>query len=358
MVRLTEEQYRCLDQLEYNPRCLIEGSAGTGKTLLAIEFARREASRNKKVLLVCFNKLLGEWLGTNTFDAQPDSVEVITFHQLLERLITTSSIADQLHAEKHTLDRDDLFNELYPLLALDALDEGVIEPFDTLIIDEGQDLIRSEYLDVFDGLLKGGLAGGNWSIFCDFFHQAIYNGLDADTMLSELEQRAPQHVKFKLLNNCRNTRQIAEEVSLISGFDLPLFLPASVVDGIPVDYRFSEDDNNQCDMLKKCLDQLDSSGVKRRAITLLSPVTLEHSCVGTEACSFLKVTDLSKSENLDRPANTIGFSTILAFKGLESSVVVITDIKQQLDDQHRALLYLGMSRAKHRLIVLGDGSRA
>jgi len=103
---------------------------------------------------------------------------------------------------------------------------------------------------------------------------------------------------------------------------------------------------------------LDSSGVKRRAITLLSPVTLEHSCVGTEACSFLKVTDLSKSENLDRPANTIGFSTILAFKGLESSVVVITDIKQQLDDQHRALLYLGMSRAKHRLIVLGDGSRA
>ena len=55
ILRLTEEQYGCLDQLQDNPRCLFDGGAGTGKTLLALEFARRQASSGKKVLLICFN---------------------------------------------------------------------------------------------------------------------------------------------------------------------------------------------------------------------------------------------------------------------------------------------------------------
>ena len=43
LLRLTEEQYDRLEELEDNPRCLFEGAAGTGKTLLAVEFARRRA---------------------------------------------------------------------------------------------------------------------------------------------------------------------------------------------------------------------------------------------------------------------------------------------------------------------------
>jgi hypothetical protein len=31
LIALTQEQYRCLDQLDDNPRCLIQGAAGTGK---------------------------------------------------------------------------------------------------------------------------------------------------------------------------------------------------------------------------------------------------------------------------------------------------------------------------------------
>ena len=31
LIELTKEQYRCLDQIDDNPRCLIQGSAGTGK---------------------------------------------------------------------------------------------------------------------------------------------------------------------------------------------------------------------------------------------------------------------------------------------------------------------------------------
>lgn len=352
-LRLTEEQYNCLDHLRNNPRCLFEGGAGTGKTLLALEFARREASLNRKVLMVCYNKMLGKWIAGQVQKPLGDSVVVDSFHQYLERLICGSSVENQLKVARKNTETDPtyLFDELYPLLALDALDEGVIEPFDTLVIDEGQDLIRSEFLDVLDGLLIGGLAGGKWSIFCDFNHQTIYGDFDANTMLGELESRVSGFVRFELMTNCRNTRRVGEEVSLISGSDLPMFLPSNI-EGLPVNYLFYTDDNHQSELLRESLSHLRADGIKNEAITILSPMALKRSSIGTGGASFTQIIDLSLSERLERSQGSIGFSTIHAFKGLESSVVIITDVKHLLDDQHRALMYVGMSRAKHRLLVL------
>lgn len=58
----TSEQYLCLDQLQENPRCLFHGAAGTGKTMIAMESVRRSLFQNKKILLICFNRLLTRWL--------------------------------------------------------------------------------------------------------------------------------------------------------------------------------------------------------------------------------------------------------------------------------------------------------
>ena len=357
ILRLTEEQYRCLDQLQDNPRCLFDGGAGTGKTLLALELARREASSGRKVLLICFNKLLGQWLALQKGNTLPRSVEIDSFHHFLDRLIAASSVRNEFLKIKQTEDQDYLFSELYPLFALDALSEDVIESYDTLIIDEGQDLIRSEYLDVFDGLLKGGLAGGTWAIFCDFHHQTIYGEIDENTMLCELEQRTGQFTQFRLLTNCRNTRPIGEEVSFISGFDIPPFLPANV-EGLPVNYEFYSDDADQCKQIDEIINQLRAEGIKSETITILSAATFEHSCLAAGDHISFKVTDLTRSGLEQRLRNVIGFSTIHAFKGLESSIIIITDITQVLNDRNRALLYVGMSRAKYRLSVLiSDSAR-
>ena len=231
------------------------------------------------------------------------------------------------------------------------------ESYDTLIIDEGQDLIRSEYLDVFDGLLKGGLAGGTWAIFCDFHHQTIYGEIDENTMLCELEQRTAQFTRFRLLTNCRNTRPIGEEVSFISGFDIPPFLPANV-DGVPVNYEFYSDDVDQCEQINEIINQLRAEGIKSETITILSPATFEHSCLAAGDHISFKVTDLTRSGLQKRLRNVIRFSTIHAFKGLESSVIIITDIMHVLNDRNRALMYVGMSRARYRLSVLiSDSAR-
>lgn len=76
----TAEQYGALDAMEANPRVVFAGPAGTGKTLLAMEATRRGASAGRKVLLLCFNRLLGKWL-KGQLSSPGASVVARTLHQ-------------------------------------------------------------------------------------------------------------------------------------------------------------------------------------------------------------------------------------------------------------------------------------
>ena len=92
LLSLTEEQYARLDELEANARCLFEGAAGTGKTLLCVEYARRAAKSGAEMLLVCFNRLLGEWLKQQTSDSK---ITAGTWHEITRGFILGSSVADE-----------------------------------------------------------------------------------------------------------------------------------------------------------------------------------------------------------------------------------------------------------------------
>ncbi len=63
VVRLTTGQYQLLSTLRSVRRASIVGGAGTGKTMLAAEKARRLAREGFSTLLVCFNAPLARVLG-------------------------------------------------------------------------------------------------------------------------------------------------------------------------------------------------------------------------------------------------------------------------------------------------------
>jgi hypothetical protein len=355
LLRLTEEQYHCLDQVENNPRCIFEGGAGTGKTVLAMELARREALIGKRVLLLCFNRFLGVRLKSE-FEEKPFSSQITTgsFHRYLQGLIDQSSYAIDCKRAKSNEDEKDFYSSTFPAFALAAIEEKDVRPFDALIVDEGQDLICPEYLDVLDSLITGGINGGKWAVFCDLHHQAIFSEISAEQMLEQIDQRASRYVRLNLTVNCRNTRPIGEETALLSGFERLPFLTSNV-EGPPVDYCFFSDPVSEREQVRKTLTRLLDEGVSPGYITILSPVSRSNSSLSEPLQGMGKqIEDLSESSVISRNDSVIRFATIQSFKGLENSIIIITDIHDLSSERSHSLLYVGMSRAKHRLFVFAS----
>jgi hypothetical protein len=353
LIKLTEEQYRRLDELELNDRCLLEGGAGTGKTLLAIELAKRKSISGSRVLLVCYNRMLGRWLDSTIKELGAGMTEAWIFHDLMLDIINKSSLLKDYENEIDKADGSEIFEQIIPIYAEEAMNEGVLEPFDYLIIDEGQDLIKPEYLNVLDRLLKGGLKEGGWSIFRDFQRQAIFNS-DAtpESMVELIKERSYGFARCRLTVNCRNTQEIGKESYLISGANTNA-LEFSRAAGTPVEYCFFEDCNDQREMIKGLLTRLiKNERIPVEWITLLSFNRWDKSCLPEIEHELpAKVTEIARAEIFPYLDKTITFSTIHAFKGLENKIVIITDIAQIESEYHRKLLYVGMTRARQRLYL-------
>ena len=342
LMRLTEEQYRVLDGLSENPRVIIRGGAGTGKTLLAAEETRRLSQGGKNTLLCCFNKKLAEFLTANLRGCSHAVVR--HFHGLMADYIRAAGLMGQLPDAQEA----DLFRIFYPQLCLDAMIKlNRLGEFDVLIIDEAQDLLLDTFLDVLDGLVKGGLKTGSWKIFFDP-QQDIYGGLDSNVLYKILEYSPAQ---YKLSVNCRNTVPIAIGTSLLSGIDSDVTLH---VDGPQVQPYWYSDPRHERRLVSNCVGRILSQGVKPEHISILSRRQLRNSCIAQGLIGInAPVVDLGSSSSLS-PPNAIRFSTVSLFKGLESDVVILLDCDDLSSDDSRLSLYVATSRARVLLAVFLD----
>jgi hypothetical protein len=353
LLSLTEEQYNVLDLLAGNPRCLFEGAAGTGKTLLALEFSRRLARTGDRVLLICFNRLLGEWFSAEITAAGATShITGGRFYKCLRNTIATSAIAAEFFdAEKSAVDTH-LFDSVYPLYGQLAIEECTAK-FDVIVMDEAQDLIKPSVLQILDSWLKGGLAKGRWAFFGDFHRQAIYG---TGRPVNPHEVLAPICTSFAqaaLRQNCRNTRRIGEETALLSGFESPPYRMGQV-DGVPVDYLNYDDSDSQRSALERVLSRMASeTDIIATDVVILSRYRLEQSAAASliNTTGFcIRPTDTPAPASSRKP--TFLFATAQAFKGMESKIVVLCDVDRIESDEDRSLLYVAMSRARSLLTVL------
>lgn len=344
LIALTKEQYRCLDQLDDNPRCLIQGPAGTGKTLLAIEEVKKSVARGEKVALFCFNSNLADWLNSY-FSDMPESVRPEFVGTLHKYMTQVAKEADLLPPYPHDPERIQYYyqTDLPEAAAYALLETG--ELFDKIVVDEAQDLIRDSYLDVMGGCLKKGLSRGRWTLFGDFSMQAIYAEGVSGTKLIEKLDDITSFIRFKLTVNCRNTKPICKEIETVTGFKAPHDLWTKV-DGPPVQYLTWSTMESQCKKLKAVLKQLADSHIAPEKITILSPRKREDSVVSMLDGYVVK--DFSVP-----PGMNTTFCTIQAYKGLENTVIILADIEGFSAEK---LMYVGLSRACTGLYVLESDS--
>ena len=333
LLTLTDEQYRCIDGLSQNKRCLINGAAGTGKTVLAIKNAKESVVSGKKVGFFCYNLLLEEELEKHFVDDEIKPYYVGSLTKYLEDLVKKHNLYDC----NSITDYGKFYKEDLPLIAIEAIEiEGI--KYDKIILDEAQDLMSDGYLMVIDALLDKGLKKGEWFFFGDFDFQTINNrGINNERVVEMLEDTA-NFALFHLTVNCRNTPNIQNEMNKM--FNMTVSTLNKDKSMPEVEYITFDNQDDEVELLTEKIRELVNKGVKQEEITILSPFKFDQSVVAK--VKKYKITGAKEKEKC------ITYSSIQGFKGLENTVIILCDIKTYSQSD---LMYVGMSRARSMLIV-------
>jgi hypothetical protein len=343
--RILREQQRPVLQLAaLNSRLVVSGGAGTGKTLIAMEVARRAAEKGRRVALLCFNQLVGDWMRRRMDQVTPAIPNLVVGRAIR----VMAEITDVEIPDKPSPDFWE--NELPQLLEerLTDPDFKAAAVFDFLVLDEAQDVLaRPRLWQCLAQFLSGGADRGSLALFGDFEHQVLAGRDPMRQALSGLDA-TDRPVRWNLSENCRNYRIVGETAVLLSGAGDRVYSGYLRAGGGLHNYDifFFEHEQAQLDKLGQWLREFKAMGYKPSEITLLS-FRADHMSAATR----LKYSG-HKLQPAWQSGELTGYASIHAFKGMENKVVILTDVCLGDADFHRDLFYTGMTRATESVRVL------
>ncbi len=346
LLSTTEEQYRIIESMSINDRMMVQGGAGTGKTILATEQCRRFAASGEKVLYLCFNHAIASYI-KESFDTEENKygVDIFTFHELLMHMCGEVESSDEKTEYFKTV-----LPEKFMEMAKNGFDDNL--QYDRIVIDEGQDLMNMTAYLCINEVIKGGWDNGKWTIYYDP-HQNLF--VENEEFQEVWETLKKSSFVFPLTINCRNTRQIAEGNYAVTHVYKSTNPRAEGEEIVYNTYNSKTDEKKQ---LFETIRWLRSNGISKKDIVILSYYRQDNpeSClynaeipsdIGKIKTNILS--DFAKCKDLR-------FYTIHSFKGLEARAVIMIDIDSFSDEGKRYLNYVGMSRAKTYLTMFYDAS--
>jgi hypothetical protein len=322
LLRLTEEQYRILDSLARQTRVAIAGCAGSGKTVLAAEKARRLAAQGFRVLVLCYNRLLAEHLRRGLADVP--EIDVRTYDGLCREI--RDEAGSELPPGPDAGGDDSYWHALRA--AFEECADQAAGRYGALVVDEGQDFHPDWWLPL--QVLLEDPDGSPLYVFYDD-NQRIFPAPEGLPIARE---------PFQLTVNCRNARPIAELVAQYYEGQPPA---AADVAGLPVQLHEYETPKQLLALLEEHVSGwLREAEVAPHDIALLTAKARERS-------ALWQIDRLGGAVLTDDPWDRGGIlrCSIHRFKGLERLVVACCELEQARD----AVLYVGFSRAKVFLAV-------
>mgnify|MGYP000663319784 CR=1 FL=1 len=322
--RLTQTQAVILDAAQSLHRVHVRGGAGSGKTWLAMEQARRLTRRGQRVALMCYSHGLASWMRrhTETLDEDERPEYVGTFLGLGARWGT---------AVRHDGDSDYWERELPEQMFDLATELAVDDRFDAIVIDEGQDFAPNWWA-VVHAAFRDESTGGLY-VFTD----------EGQQVFPRFEELPAGLVPLVLDRNLRNTRNIASTFNSL----VPNRMQLGDLDGPDVQLVTSAPEAVMDDA-DAAVAELQRRGYRPSEIALLAvgtrhPEQKRRQAAGVESYwnSFWDDDD-------------VFYGHVLGFKGLERSAVVLAANFNPKDDRQKEKLYVGLSRARDELIVCGD----
>lgn len=355
MNQLLREQCLILNFLDEQQVAVINGAAGTGKTMIATEKARRHSCNGEKVLFLCYNRLLCDHL---IRDYKESEVSRIRKEFSCVEFMTLSMLAKKITGDYKNY--DDL---LMWLLECGSKQKNL--GFQHIIVDEGQDFgvvdaqvsdenfTGEENVSIIDALQEAAITnGGTFYLFYDKY-QMIQGGGNVEYVLPDCIENGD--CKLTLHCNCRNTKEIARTsvTPLRDKKQKAIKTSTACVWEEPIEpvLHLAGGGKTEREILDDVLESLENIGVKETI--LLTPGAISESCI--YECSKKSTNPNDAYVYYMHGDKEYRLTTCIKYKGLEADAVVMLDLtKNSFEGEKGMEFYVGTSRAKRHLHMIGS----
>lgn len=314
---------------------VIDATAGSGKTQLALGLLQAAVRQKLKARYVCFNRPLADHMA----QLAPAQVDVTTFHQLCR---------DHAERQGHALDfaQPTVFEQMVQsyLQAAQADAPPTTPSLDLLVIDESQDM-QAEWVQALTLSLKP--------------EGRLYLMGDPDQQLYEREDFGlPDAVHIRCMDNFRSPRQVVTSLNALGLSSRPV-VARSVYDGQePRFHTHGTGHGDHASVLQRCLQSLWQDGLSPEQVAVLSykgvqnaQVLIQPQLGGHATRRYTgQYTPAGNPRWTDGP---LLVESLYRFKGQSMPAVVLCEVDfETLTPKDRRKLFVGLTRAQLRVEVV------
>ena len=321
-------------RLEFEPfRLRVVGTAGSGKTQLALAEYTAAIEAGLKPLYVCYNRPLADHIG----QLMPAGGHVASFHMLSDAFLREQGITPDYSSPT-------VWDEIEAQMAAATLPQSW--RYDVLIVDEGQDFSIA-WRDILLRMLKE----DGRAIWLEDPDQNLYKRPSVPL---------PGWVKLHSDINFRSPRQIVDMLASIGAVHPPVQAGSPFKGADIEELQYPEGDTEaMLAQTRRAVTMCLAAGFARHDIAIAS-------FRGREKSEILKLDKLSEAHTLrsftgeydlfGNPVYREGgllAESVYRFKGQSAPAIIFTEIDfEQMNELVLRKLFVGMTRARLKLVLV------
>ncbi len=326
---LDADQVRLIDSLMDNTRLLVQGVAGSGKTLVAREAACKMAAQGKRVIYLCYTDALAEWMRPSL---AAQGIDVFTVQRYAVRRLESSGLTNT------SSKTPEYWANVSLLAAVEALPEETMAP-DVLILDEAQDFTENDWV-LIEELSR--------EKTCWIF----YDPAQAFWQDRVLPAWAEVGGRFKLTQCYRCPEAVIEYSKQVHGEDFDETVLKKGFDAGQIAVVDAPSESSILSRVEKEITKLRSEGFSPGDIAVLS-LRGQTAKDGVSKLDNIGNFKIVRADDPSMADNIVG-DTFLRFKGLERPAIIVTDLRL-VNDRKDVRMHIALTRATDVLRVVGLG---